>query len=138
MPKPGLDGRAFLLFLTTSIIRRGGNSSAFLAEERSAVVSVVCAVLHRFWGLTRIRVKRRTVPDSLALHSPQASRSRRRTPDAPPSSGNQPFMLHSRLQNRAQPSSAVRGFSPRSFDGGVGLEAMARSWVVLGIVYAEA
>src|ERR1039458_1390402 len=35
-------------------IRRGGGSSAFLAEERSDFGSVVCAVLQRFWGLTRI------------------------------------------------------------------------------------
>ena len=72
----------------------------------------------------------------IKLHSPQASRSRRRTSDGPPSSGNQPFMLPSRLQSRAHHSSRVRGFSSRSLDGGVGLEAMTRSWAVLRILYA--
>ena len=59
------------------------------------------------------------------VHSPQASRSLRWIPDAPPSSGNQPFMLPSRVQNRAQPSSAVRGFSSSSgMTGGMGWDAM--------------
>src|ERR1035441_6083689 len=47
--------RAFLsLSLLLQLYHAEGNSSAFLAEERSAVVSIVCPVLQRFWGLTRI------------------------------------------------------------------------------------
>jgi len=72
----------------------------------------------------------------IKLHSPQASRSLRRIPDGPPSSGNQPFMLPSRLQSRSHHSSRVRGFSSRSLSGVVGLDAVARSFAVLLIVYA--
>jgi hypothetical protein len=62
------------------------------------------------------------------FHSPQASRSRRRTFEGPPSSGSHPFMLPSRLQSRFHQSSRVRGRSGwGAVDvGGCGIGCVAR------------
>ena len=53
--RPSVRAGPFSLSLLLQLYHAEGNSSASLAEERSAVVSIVCPVLQRYRGVDSFR-----------------------------------------------------------------------------------